>query len=109
MDVTVLGIVMVDKPGQLPNASFPMDSTPSEMVAEVSPLMENAKLPIDLTLPGITIEVRLLQSQNALLPMDVTLSGMVTDVKVLQFLKTFSPMALTPSGMINEVTNSLSM
>jgi hypothetical protein len=39
---------------------------------------------MDVTLSGMTIEVRELHPPNASFPMDVTLSGMVIEVNALQ-------------------------
>ena len=41
-------------------------------------------MPMDVTLLGMVIEVRLLQPEKASEPMDVTLLGMVIEVRPLQ-------------------------
>ena len=46
--------------------------------------LENALLPIEVTLLGIVTLVKLLQLENALLPIEVTLFGIVTLVKQVQ-------------------------
>ena len=40
-------------------------------------------MPIEVTLGGMVIEVRLLHSLNAELPIEVTLGGMVMEVRLL--------------------------
>ena len=45
---------------------------------------EKAPLPIDVTLLGISIEVRPVQPEKALLPIVFTLFGMVTDLRLVQ-------------------------
>ena len=48
-----------------------------------------------ITLLGMMIEVKLLQSEKASSPMLVTLSGMVMEVKLLQHSKALYPMVVT--------------
>ena len=57
---------------------------PSSTIILVNPLPENASSPIDVTLFGIVIEVKPLQSENAEEPIDVTLLGIVIEVNPLQ-------------------------
>ena len=56
-----------------------------------------------VTLLGIVIEVRPLQSQKAFAPIDVTLFGIVTEVRLLQSEKASSPIDVTLSGIVKEV------
>ena len=49
-----------------------------------SPVLVNALLPIEVTLSGIVMLVRLVQSRNAQLPIEVTLSGIVMLDRLLQ-------------------------
>ena len=44
-----------------------------------------------------------MQFSNAELPMNMTLPGMTTFVNLLQLLKAFFPMLVTPSGMMASV------
>ena len=53
-----------------------------------------------VTLPGIVIDVNLLQPKNVELPMLVTLFGMMIDVKLLQPENADSPMLVTLFGMM---------
>ena len=61
---------------------------------------ENAKPPMLVTLLGIVMLVKLLQSPNAPLPMLVTLLGIVMLVKLLQLLNTPSAMLVTLFGIV---------
>ena len=60
----------------------------------------NALSPMYVTLSGISIEAKLLQSENAYPPMLVTLSGSSIEVKALQFSNADHPMHVTVDGMI---------
>ena len=59
-----------------------------------------AMSPIEVTLSGMVMEVRLLQFRKALSPMEVTPSGMVMEVSVSQEVNAYSPIVLTLSGMV---------
>ena len=59
-----------------------------------------AFVPIEVTLLGIVILVRLSQSEKAASPMDFTLLGIVTLVKFLQLKKTSSSIVVTLSGIV---------
>ena len=52
-----------------------------------------------VTLSGIVIEVKPVQSKNAESPMLVTLSGIVIEVKLVQPRNAESPMLVTLSGI----------
>ena len=56
--------------------------------------------PISVTLFGIVMLVKLLQSSNAESPMLVTLSGIVMLVKLSQYSNALLPMLVTPSGIV---------
>ena len=55
---------------------------------------------MDVTLLGISMEVKLLQPEKAPLPMDVTLLGIVTEVKPLHPEKALLPMDVALLGII---------
>ena len=48
------------------------------------PVLENASSPILVTLSGMAMEIRPVQSRNALSPILVTLSGTVIEVRFTQ-------------------------
>ena len=62
------------------------------------PLKE--KLPIDVILSGMVIEVSPPQLLNALFPIVVTLLGMVIEVSPLQLLNALFPIVVTLLGMV---------
>ena len=55
---------------------------------------------MSVTLEGMSMEVRLVQSQKAYSPMLVTLEGMVMEVKPEQPQKAHPPILVTLEGMI---------
>ena len=55
-----------------------------------------------LTLIGIVISVRPVQTWNASSPMFVTLSGIVILVRPVQSAKAYIPMFVTVEGIVNE-------
>ena len=69
--------------------------------------LKNAYFPISVTLSGIVIEVKPVQSENACQPMDVTLSGIVIEVKPVQPLNASQPMYVTPSSIITDLILSI--
>lgn len=64
---------------------------------------ENACSPISVTLSGIVMLVRLLQSLNAEFPIEVTLSGMVMLIRFLHLQKDCFSISVTPSGILYSV------
>ena len=52
-------------------------------------------MPMEATLFGIVIDVRLLHLSNTALPIDVTLLGIVTEFRPLQLKKALSPIEVT--------------
>ena len=61
-----------------------MEVTPLPIVTLVRPEPANAESPMEVTLSGMAMLVRLGQYRNASSPMEVTLSGMVMLVRLLQ-------------------------
>ena len=56
-----------------------------------------------VTLSGIVIDVKPVQTENALLPMLVTLLGIVIDIKPVQPENVPPSMLVTPLGIVTEV------
>ena len=63
--VKVAGKVTLFRFLQLENASEPKLTTPFGMTTLVNPVLLNAPLPIDVTVSGIVISVKLLHPQNS--------------------------------------------
>ena len=61
---------------------------------------ENELFPIDVTLPGIAIDDKELQSQNALSPMIFTPSESVIDDNLEHSKNALFPIVVTPSGIV---------
>ena len=86
------------------NAKLPILVTLDGITTLVKPLHpENALFPILVILVGIVILVKPLHPENALSPILVTLSGIVILVKAVQPLKAFSPITVTQEGMTTKV------
>ena len=86
------------------NAQLPIDITLLGMMMDVKPVQSrNAEPPICVTLFGMVMEVKLVQPANAMLPICVTLFGMVTDVKPVQLSNTEVPINVTLLGIVIEV------
>ena len=73
--------------------------TPSGIRMEVSPVSENANSLMDVTLSGISREVRFWQNQKAPSPMVSSPAGSVISVSPVQSLKELFPIVLTPDGI----------
>ena len=70
------------------------------MVILVRPVQsKNALLPIEVTLEGIVILVKL-HPENAPFPIEVTLEGMFTLVRFLHQENALSPIEVTPAGIV---------
>ena len=90
------------QPLELVKSSFvsaPIRFTPPGTVTLVNLLLKNAPAPINVTLLGIEILVRLLQYENAPFPIEVTLSGIETSVKPIHKVNALAPIEVTPSGI----------
>ena len=75
------------------------------MCTSVRPLqLENALIPIDVTLLGIVTDVRPEQSSKVKPSIDVTLLGIVTDVRLEQQRKASLPIEVTQLGIVTEVS-----
>ena len=66
-------------------------------------MFAKAEVPIDVTLPGIMIEIKLVQPENAELLIVSKALLRVTEVRLLQFWKVFPPILVTFSGMVMDV------
>src|SRR5574344_514889 len=104
MLVTPSGIVIEVRLEQPLKASFKKEvAQPNSILypPPIGPAVFNLKqllktlFPIEVTLLGIVIEVRLVQLLKAQFPMLVTPSGIVIEVRLEQLLKTPFPMLVT--------------
>ena len=62
--VTPLPMLAEVRSPQSEKAKSPTLFTPFEMTMEVNPLLSKAELPIEVTLPGIVMDVKLSQKQK---------------------------------------------
>jgi hypothetical protein len=94
MPVTLSGILVASHPITIVSVAVSMTALQSFLLSYFSLSLSTAMLvnsehswnglpSMLVTLPGITIEVKLLQNQNAFLPMLVKLSGKVIDDKLV--------------------------
>ena len=85
------------------NARSPMVVTPSLMVRSVMGQPSNSPASMLVRPPPSFTVASVVQLLKAFSPMEVTLSGMTTDVRDVQPAKADSPMVVTPSGIVMDV------
>ena len=88
---------------QFEKAPFPIDFMPFPIVTDTKPHLQNALLPIDVTLLGMDTDVRLEQSEKAPSPIDVTLLPIVTDINLQQLKKALIPIDATLLPIVTDV------
>ena len=103
IDVTVSGNVTEPNILQFAKTRSPKLVTLFGMVIEVNAVPPTAYIPIDVTLLGILIDAKEVQSPNELSPIDVMVSGNITFLKEVQPLNALWPIEVTPSGILIEL------
>ena len=99
IEITPVGISIEVKLLQPPKARAPIVSSLlfSSKATAPKPLQpEKAEEPIEVTLEGISIEVKPLQPLKASEPIEVTLDGIEIEVKLLQSRKALLPIFVPP-------------
>ena len=88
-----ISMLVMAVPQKEPEPSHVKDLDKGTLVRELQ--LQNASVPMDVTLFGIVIEVKLIQFAKALASIVVTELGIVTEVMAKQLWKTPLPMATT--------------
>ena len=97
IEVTLSPIVMLVRLVQYANDSAPIDEVTLSGMVTMDRLLHpmKARFPIDITLSGMVTMDRLLHSMKARFPIDITLSGIVTLVRLVQLCNALLPIEVT--------------